>query len=76
MTIAHALRPAQGDRPAEAVPSAEEILRRIYALPAAEQHRTVEFLRGHPHAALRACAKPLEDALARRQLEVTQHDAA
>ncbi len=56
--------------------SPEEILRRIYALPQVAQLHTVEFLRAHSHPDLRACAEPLEIALARRQVEVARHDAA
>lgn len=67
-SLAPALRPAQGNSAPEAAASAEEILHRIYALPEADQLRTVEFLRGHSSPGLRACAEPLEDALAQCRL--------
>lgn len=52
----------------EADASAAEILRRIYALPQAAQLRMVEILRTHADPELRACAKPLADALILRRL--------
>lgn len=69
MSADHVAQTAPGDRVAlKAATEAEEILQRIYTLPAAEQRRTVEFLRNHSDAGLRACAKPLEDALILRAL--------
>ncbi|MFC3571401.1 hypothetical protein [Paracoccus simplex] len=69
MSIHRGMQDARCDQArSEADISAEEILRRIYALPVAWQLRTVEFLRTHANPELRACAKPLEDALILRRL--------
>ncbi|MDQ7775884.1 hypothetical protein [Paracoccus aminovorans] len=52
----------------EAVIIADDILRRVYAMPAPQQRRVVEWLRGHSDPGLRDLAAPLAEVLILRRL--------